>query len=321
MAVYNAEKYLSSAVRNILTQTYSDYELLLIDDGSSDSSRRIAERLAGEDSRIRLIFKEKNDGLAVVRNISIQEAKGEYLLMVDADDLMDDDTLEKGVLLADSTNADVILWDYDIFYNNESLPEPAESHLNQIDVSNRESLLNLPAFMPVRLIRLDYARNRNLSFPQGLTKQDIPVHWRMMTDENCKIALLSEKLFHYRQHTAATSARKGRSLFSLAKVMDIVGHQLKDDNIYDKYRNLYLTKRLSLLHGMYDFIQPEYKDEALQMIKDRLDSDAIAFFKSHGNLLSRRTRLFYRKLEGDLFATLAYSSIILARKIYRKYAK
>lgn len=321
MAVYNAAEYLDAAVGNILEQSFTDYELLIIDDGSTDHSREIATMLAEKDNRIRCIFKDRNDGLAAVRNISLREARGEYLLMVDADDLMERNTIEMAVQKAESICADVVLWDYNTFYDRNPLPASRLSDWTHTDTTDRKSLLKLPAFMPIRLIRSDYARQRNLRFPQGLTKQDIPVHWSMMTDPGCKIALIPEKLFHYRQHKGATSARKGRSVFSLAKVMDIVGEQLKADGRYEEYRDCYLAKRLTLLHGMYDFIMPQYKDEALQMIKDRMDDDALKFIKRNKSALSLRTRWFYGMLRGKPLAAVQYKSLMLGRSIYRRYAR
>lgn len=321
MAVYNAAEYMESAIRNILAQTFTDYELLLIDDGSTDRSREIAEAMAAADSRIRCIFKECNEGLAVVRNMSISEAKGEYLIMVDADDLMETDTIAKAVETADKTQADVVMWDYDVFFDKDPLPVSGPSCLSLIDTGDRKSLIYLPAFMPIRLIRTEYARERNLVFPEGLTKQDIPVHWSIMTDSRSRITLIPERLFHYRQHKNATSARKGKSLFSLAKVMDIAGDQLKADGIYQEYKECYLSKRLTLLHGMYDFIMPEYKDEALRMTRERLDDEARDFIRRNKRMLSSRTRWFYGMLQGNWIDIVRYKCLMMVRSIYRKYAR
>lgn len=318
MAVYNAERYMPSAIDNILSQTFQDFELILIDDGSTDCSREIASRYEQKNGRVRCIFKERNEGLSSVRNISIAQAKGRYLMMIDADDLMEPSTLELAVREAENSNADVVIWDYDSFCGDLPTHSDGKSRLKDIDVSKRKTLLTLPAFMPVRLIRTEYARNARLEFPLGLTKQDIPVHWKMVTDENARIALIPQKLFHYRQHAATISNRKGKSLFSLAKVMDIVGEILRKDGLYDIYRKEYLRSRLTLLHGMYDFIKPELKEEAMTMIRERFDDDAGDFFNEDANCLSNRSRLFYKMLQGSIYARIRYDLFLGIRAIYRK---
>lgn len=98
--VYNTKPYLSRCVHSVMAQTYSNLEILLVDDGSTDGSGALCEELAGEDERIRVIHKE-NGGSSSARNLAIQQAKGEYLGFVDSDDYIDAEMYEllcKGVL-------------------------------------------------------------------------------------------------------------------------------------------------------------------------------------------------------------------------------
>lgn len=317
MAVFNAERYLKSAIENILSQTYIEYELLIIDDGSTDNSVNIIYEFAAKDDRIRYIIKDKNEGLSSVRNLSIKNARGKYLMMIDADDIFEQDTLAKAMAIAEGKKVDVVIWDYDTFDSDKFPTSRSDSNLKLIDVNNRHRLIYLPAFMPVRLVRTEYARNREFVFPAGLTKQDIPIHWSMVTDKEAIIELLPERLFHYRQHRNATSAKKGRSLFALAYVMDIVGNDLKKKGLYEEYKCDFLTKRLTLLHGMYDFISPEIKEEAMGMINERLDEDAKEYLSKGKGNLPRRTQLFYRSINGDFLAKIKYQTFILVRNLKR----
>jgi glycosyltransferase involved in cell wall biosynthesis len=99
MPVYNAENYVKDAIESILNQTFTDFELLIINDGSTDNSKTIIESFS--DSRIRLLNNEENTGLAKVRNRGIDEAKGEYIAWLDADDISNPLRLEKQVKLLD----------------------------------------------------------------------------------------------------------------------------------------------------------------------------------------------------------------------------
>lgn len=86
--VYNAEKYLSKCIDSVLAQTFSDWELLLIDDGSPDRSGEICDEYAAKDSRIR-VFHKQNGGVSSARNLGLDKAKGEYVTFVDSDDFLD----------------------------------------------------------------------------------------------------------------------------------------------------------------------------------------------------------------------------------------
>ncbi len=101
--VYNVEKYLRRCLDSILCQTYTDYEIVLVDDGSTDTSGQICDEYAGKHGCIRVIHQE-NAGLAQVRNVSVAAARGEYITFVDSDDAAEPTLLE--VLMRDMTAAD-----------------------------------------------------------------------------------------------------------------------------------------------------------------------------------------------------------------------
>ena len=84
--IYNAEKTLAEAVHSVLAQTFADFEILLVDDASTDGSREAALAMAREDSRVQVVLLQKNAGAGRARNAGIRSARGEYLMFLDADD-------------------------------------------------------------------------------------------------------------------------------------------------------------------------------------------------------------------------------------------
>ena len=94
--VYNVEKYIAQTVESVRKQTYPEWELLLVDDGSTDGSRRVMEEMLREypDERIRILEKE-NSGAAKTRNAGLTESRGRYIAYLDADDLWEEEKLEK----------------------------------------------------------------------------------------------------------------------------------------------------------------------------------------------------------------------------------
>jgi glycosyltransferase, GT2 family protein len=321
LSVYNVEPYLRQSLETIVNQTYQNLEILCIDDCSKDKTYDILLEYQQKDSRVKVVKQTKNQGLSMSRNLAIEIAQGEYIIMLDGDDLFALDMVEKAYKTVVETDADLVMWDYCAFYKDEDLPRllRKSSDLIGFDTTNKIALLKRPAFIWVKLIRTQVLRDLSVHFPEGYTKQDIPVWWHLVTTLN-KIAVLPERLSYYRQNPFNTSSRKDKSVYSLAYVMDITGENLRRNGLYDTYKDFYLYKRLSLLQGMYDYIKPELQLEAMRMIRERFDDDAIAYIKSSVCALSKRTILFYKGyLMDNMFAKLQYNGILLARSIYRKF--
>ena len=110
MPVYNAEAYLEESIRSVLGQSYAEWELLLVDDGSADRSLRICQSMARKDARIRVIALEENVGAGSARNEGIRQAAGQYLTFVDADDVVNPTILENAVTLAEQHDLDWVVW-------------------------------------------------------------------------------------------------------------------------------------------------------------------------------------------------------------------
>lgn len=109
--IYNVSQYLEKCISSLSEQTYSNIEILLIDDGSKDDSPGICDRWAQMDQRVRAIHK-KNGGLSDARNTGLNEAKGSWITFVDGDDWLDPYTCEKALTCALEYNADIVMWPY-----------------------------------------------------------------------------------------------------------------------------------------------------------------------------------------------------------------
>lgn len=110
--VYNVEKYLRECIDSILIQTFVDFEIILVDDGSTDSSGEICDEYHEKDSRIK-VFHKNNGGLSSARNKGLDEAKGDYVCFIDSDDTIAKDYLEKLLKAVKTNDADMALCDID----------------------------------------------------------------------------------------------------------------------------------------------------------------------------------------------------------------
>ena len=107
MPVYNSEKYIEKTINSILSQSYSNFELLLIDDGSKDESGMICDKYAAKDERVQVVHK-KNEGICATRNVGLSMARGEYIAFCDNDDIYMKDLLKDNLELAYQYKADVV---------------------------------------------------------------------------------------------------------------------------------------------------------------------------------------------------------------------
>lgn len=141
--VYNTEKYLKKCLDSILEQDFSNYEIILIDDGSKDNSGKICDEYSLRDDRIRVVHK-MNEGLLLARREGIKIAKGEYIMHCDSDDYLADNALERIVSLIEKTNPDMLMFGYDVVNDNDEI---LENHYDvfdndaRFDEKNKEDIL------------------------------------------------------------------------------------------------------------------------------------------------------------------------------------
>ncbi len=321
LSAYNIETYIADSMDCIINQTYKNLEIICIDDGSSDKTLQILKSYAQKDNRIKVVAKPNNEGLAVARNESLAMATGKYIIFLDGDDLFDLKMVEKAVQLAEKEQSDLVIWDYAIFYNEKDLEKNKQepSPLNNINSKNKKALLKRPAFTWTKLINIEKAKQLNIHFPNGLTRQDIPVHWLLITAID-KIAILPERLSFYRQQAQATTAKTDKRLFDLATVMDITKDYLTKNGLYDTYKDVFLESRLNLLAGMYDKCDSVLKPQASKIITERLNDDEWAYIESNKPLRWASRKLFLA-IKGNKIAKFELFLRNSIRKIYRVIKK
>ena len=146
VSVYNTEAYLDKCLQSILHQTFTDFEVILINDGSQDNSAEICEKYAQIDKRILLIHQE-NQGVSVTRNTSLGLASAPYLIWVDADDWIDKNLLAEAKKTIDQTAADIIIFDYYLVKNTEYEKHTLQFHEGFLDKQEMMASLALDGDM------------------------------------------------------------------------------------------------------------------------------------------------------------------------------
>lgn len=183
---YNAEKFLGDAIRSVINQTYTNWELLLIDDGSTDGSLAIAQRFAEQDERITVYTDGENQGLVPRLNQSIEMAKGEYYARMDADDIMYVTRIEKQVaVLDDNPKADLV--------SSSFMTIDSE---NNIIGSGYQKNGKSPFPHPTIMVTMDWYRLFNYS-EWAVRAEDYELWCR--TNSKSNFFVIHEPLFFYRE--------------------------------------------------------------------------------------------------------------------------
>jgi teichuronic acid biosynthesis glycosyltransferase TuaG len=112
MPAYNAEKFITETVNSVLNQTFTDFEILILDDCSTDNTYDIITKLAEKDNRIKVFKSEKNMGVARIRNKGLSMAKGKWIALLDSDDIWLPEKLERQIELGEKQNADLVYCSY-----------------------------------------------------------------------------------------------------------------------------------------------------------------------------------------------------------------
>ena len=142
MPVYNTEKYLERAVQSIIDQTIINWELILVDDGSTDQSSAICEHYSGIDSRIKF-FRQNNRGPSDARNKGIEKATGEYIAFLDSDDWFTLDMLETMTSICDEYNVEIACCSFFIAHENGSIIEQSKTGTEFELLNTKEAIYEL----------------------------------------------------------------------------------------------------------------------------------------------------------------------------------
>ena len=165
--VYKAEKYLHRCVDSILAQSFTDFELILVNDGSPDNSGAICDEYAQKDNRVH-VFHKKNGGVALARNLGLDNAKGKWITFIDADDYIEDGFLN----FPDSTQEDLLIQNYKVLgdegYDKGEFTEstiPTVQIQNFINTNIEKQFLKTPW---AKFFKRDIIQKNEIRFPNGV---------------------------------------------------------------------------------------------------------------------------------------------------------
>jgi CMP-N-acetylneuraminic acid synthetase len=208
---YNYGKFIEQAVNSVLNQSLDDYEIIIIDDGSTDNSREIIERLS-QHPKIKVIF-QQNKGLNVTNNIALRAARGKYIMRLDADDFLDHNALlVMSNMLEKDPELGLVFPDY---YITDDEGHPQSIHRRH-DFDKDVSLLDQAAHGACTMIRVDFLKEVG-GYSEDYSCQDGYELWVKFTARH-KVTNINTPLFYYRQHGSNLTKNEQRILNTRATI-------------------------------------------------------------------------------------------------------
>ena len=237
--VYNVGEYLSRCVDSILKQTYSNLEIILVDDGSTDDSGHICDTYIPRDSRIRVIHK-KNGGLSSARNAGIEKAKGEYLSFIDSDDYIHPEFYERLYTAIMENDADVAVCNFkQVAHGTET--DTGERKVSKFvgKQSIMDNFYNSNCAASVVAWNKLYKRSvfGQLRYKPGIIHEDEELTYRILYSSNCAVYLSDTLYYYYVRENSITMkpyAQRNLQMFDVLKSIIV---------FYDEHREKELRKK------------------------------------------------------------------------------
>ena len=241
LPVYNAEKYLRNTLDSVLGGSFSDFEIVAVNDGSGDSSLAILEEYRERDARVKVIDKP-NTGVSDTRNVAIAAAEGDYLAFLDADDIYSPEYLERMYSAAEACGADVTVCSYVTFRGDAPTFPTAESREAK-PTTIRELLdTGLMTSMCVKLVRKNIFEKNDVCFSDEYKySEDLFCSWKACAISK-RIYTISDKLYGYRlTGNGATSKCYDNLYRQYKKAFEDIRCFLREHNLDKEERNLDLS--------------------------------------------------------------------------------
>ncbi len=256
--VYNVEKYLRQCLDSLKSQTLKDMEVIIVNDGSTDSSPQIAGEYCASCRNFMLLSKE-NGGLSDARNYGIDYAKGDYIAFLDSDDWVEPELYEKMVSMMDE-HTDVCVTDIEYWWEDPSRRYVMKGLSSwEAETEQKRALLS-PMFAWNKVYKASLFTDENgYRYPVNKWYEDIPVTTLIFAKAE-KIAYLPECLIHYRQREGSImSNTSDPRLGQIFSIMALLRENFEKDEIYEQYRDEleYLHIEHLRLYGMFRFIRSD----------------------------------------------------------------
>ena len=252
---YNQAQYLDESLQSVLDQTYTNWECIIVNDGSPDNTEEVAKKWVKKDSRFLYLHKE-NGGLSSARNAGLEEAKGDYVQFLDSDDVLELEKLEKSIRKIkpkDQLNPNLlIVCTFKTFENDiKQYYEPKNYY--DFSVITFNNILNNWDFeftIPIHCGLFSKQNFKNFTFPETLNAKEDWMMWLSILKHNPQIIFIDEALVFYRMNSNGISKNEKFMQENYFKAIDFIGLNILSEVDYKLFLKDTIVKKTILISNM-----------------------------------------------------------------------
>ncbi len=223
--VYNVEKYLRECVDSVLTQTFKDFELILVNDGSKDNSGNICDEYAAKDARVKVIHKE-NGGQSTARNAGVAAAQGQYAIFIDSDDIFCDHTFFETLHNKISERSDIVVFRYFKYYEDGKTND-CGIKLDNLPTGDKaeflRTLVSRDAFFCScwsKCTRMSILKDNNIEFDTRLSCEDMDWYYNVVSKAKVFDVIDKPYVYYRQRENSVTSSFKKKSITDYIYTID-----------------------------------------------------------------------------------------------------
>ena len=284
--VYNMEKYLDECLSSLVNQTFKDYEIIVINDGSKDSSLEIMNDYKKNYSKLIKVFSNENQGISKTRNFGIEKSNGEYITFIDSDDYVGKTFLEDMYNKIITTKSDICICDYYTVNESNEVKEYKLSNFDDSSIKNNPQLLFIINSSPWNKL---YKKSlfKDLKF-EVIKYEDLLLIPKLLVYSK-KITKLNKCLNYYRIRENSETTTHDRKVFDILKILGDLNNFFKDKDLFD---NCYLEiEYFNIYRVTMYIIQQRYQQD--RKIRKEFINSAYKYLDT--NFPNWRDNIYYKK--------------------------
>ncbi len=276
---FNVEKYIAECLNSLINQSFSDFEIIVVDDCSTDSTLEIVKYFANKDCRIRFFENDKKVGSGGSRNFGLKQAKGKYIQFVDGDDWLDRNTLEKLYTCAEKFNAHIVIFKvlsfFDSskhFFKEDYLTIPVLEKFNN-KLFNSTEIFDEMFEISVSPINKLYLRlfleDVGACFPENIIHQDNPFFYQVFCEAK-RIYLLDEYFYNRRIWKGSITTLRDDTELGTVEIVEKILQVFLNNGLYNKFKISLLNRLIFKLRNRYNFVGNDFKKDYYFRVKLKL---------------------------------------------------
>ena len=260
--IYNVEKYLEKCLKSLVNQTLQEIQIVLVNDGSKDSSGKIAKKFQKRYPEKIIYLEKENGGLSDARNFGIPYATGEYIAFLDSDDYVELSLYEEMYDMAKKEKSDMVECDFYWEY-----PEKSKKDIGVLYEGKKEMLEKVRVVAWNKLIKREILEKAKICFPKGYRYEDVEFTYKLIPYLE-KVSFLKKPYIHYMQREGSISNSQNERTKEIFEVLEHVIEFYKEKDLYNEYKTQleYVYTRYLLCSSLLRMVKIQDKKLKKQLL-------------------------------------------------------